>query len=196
MVERRLRSPSMIIFLLLFVCCFAFGLMQLIMLWPAPSARGDISTMLLKPTDSPLVQDADYIPSDECDRFLVPGNALRSGLVRCHQVQLTRTDIKRQYLNAAWEYDSAERATETTKIAATLPQLDRFDYGVIEGAPQVGTFSVTTFATVIAPRGDTYIQNIFWSHKNMLLRLSVISRDQPKIDDLYALAMLIESRLP
>jgi hypothetical protein len=196
MFERWLRSPSTIIFLFLVVCCFAFGLIQLVLLWPVQFASGEISTVLLKPADSPLLLSADYVPSDECGSFLVPANALWTGLLRCHQVQLTRADIQRQYLNAAWEYESAERATEVTKIAATLPQLNGSDYGVVDAAPQVGVFSITTFATVVAPRGNTYIQNIFWSHKNMFLRLSVISRDQPNIDDLYALASMIESRLP
>jgi len=186
----------MIIFLLLIVCCCAIGSMLSVLQWPMPLVRGEISTVLLKPADSPHVQGSNYFPSDECDRFLVLANSLRNGLLRCHQVQLTRTDIQRQYLNAAWEYESAERATEVTRIAATLPQLNGSDYGVINTASQVGAFSVTTYATVVAPQGNTYIQNIFWSHNNMFLRLSVISRDRPNINDLYALATLIESRLP
>jgi hypothetical protein len=196
MFDRLLRSPSTIIVLLIAISCCACMIFGLILSWPEPLAKGDVAAALLKKSDSPLFQDTTRVTSQDCYRFLKLAEDLMGSVSDCYQVQLASPDHRLQYLNAAWVFDSVKDAEEAASSAAEPPiQGD----GVVQDVPempQIGLYSAVTTATISTLNGQVYMQNIFWTHKNILVRLTVISWEQLRIENLYNLAVLVEGRMP
>jgi hypothetical protein len=171
-------------------------IIRLFQLWPDPLAKGDISAALLKKSDSPLFQNTTRITSQHCNKFLELESALEENVRRCDQVQLARPDYSLQLLNAAWEYESVTSAEEAARHASELPEMDRSIVLDVPEMPPIGSYSVVMSATINTPNGEIYLRNIHWTHKNVLLRLTVIGRETMSVEDLYSLALLIEGRLP
>ena len=198
MLDRWIRSPSTIIVLLMIVFCCGCSIIWFVMLRPEPVVIVDLSEALLKQSDSPILYGASRVPTDDCNRFMVLADELQDEPKDCAQVQLTSPDNTRQYLNAAWEYTSVKGAEEAARLSSELPELgDRVWRGEFENAPQIGSNSVATYADISSLNGQIYVRNVFWTHKNFFFRLTVISREKPIEDDiLYALANIVESRMP